>query len=215
VGKVADEDDHPSASDVTSDSGKIDASSVFARLSGSDDDVSDVDDATLPSGPSAPGPSDAATLAPSGGGEASASAASSDHAERAEAAERSRRAPPGGWPRLPIGDAGSYIRLSTNKDGSKDMRAICALCKKTMSKTCKPSDYTDQGRPLGFLAAWLLRDRHHGADADQHGLDLPNFAARCAARERLRPSPLAVAWFAAERKVDAKWDDPTIGEPRG
>ena len=64
-------------------------------------------------------------------------------------------------PRCYVDDSGSYIRLSTNPDGTHDMRAVCMRhstgqgadeCNISRSCRCKTGK---KGRPLGFMA-WFL-----------------------------------------------------------
>ena len=68
------------------------------------------------------------------------------------------------FPSIQVMEDGSYIRLSTNRDGTMDMRAICAKhsyghgsqeC--NLSRTCRPSKRLE-GRPLGLMM-WFFN--HH------------------------------------------------------
>ena len=73
------------------------------------------------------------------------------------------------FPTIAVGDDGSYIRLSTNSDGSCDMRAVCAQhsigkghMECNLSRTCRVGRGANLGRPLGLLC-WFLEK---GSDPD-------------------------------------------------
>ena len=67
------------------------------------------------------------------------------------------------FPTMQVLDDGSYIRISTNSDGSCDMRAVCAQhsigqghLECNLSRTCRVGRGGNLGRPLGLLC-WFLR----------------------------------------------------------
>ena len=138
----------------------------------------------------------------------------------AAGARRARRAGVGGWPRLYLsGVAGrlgeAFVRLSTNADGSQDMRAYCAHCQSTLSRTCRPRLPSAQGRPLGLLCAWLLLHRGPHSSADHPSTVLPSFEQCVAARIWVSglPGGEVQLLLEAERDFNAALDDPVSREP--
>ena len=70
------------------------------------------------------------------------------------------------FPTIKVSDDGSYIRLSTNVDGSCDMRAVCGAhtlgqgqLECNLSRTCRVGRGGNLGRPLGLLCWFLERGR--------------------------------------------------------
>ena len=121
---------------------------------------------------------------------------------------RERRCRDDGWPRLQMPSGVGYIRLSMGAEGVWDMRACCACCNATLSRTCKPSSgarpgsrASGQGRPLGKLWAWLLwvaQNPEHSAE--YHQAYAHDLAARQSARSDVsRPEIQAQQWLDSER----------------
>jgi hypothetical protein len=136
--------------------------------------------------------------------------------------DRAERAGAAGWARYSLscvpGNANeaSYIRLSTNDQGTQDMRFVCGFCKFEKNQTCKHGAH-GQGRP--FAALVNLGQFSCRGDAVQHKAlcaankpDGSTLTKRSELRKHLQNDPLCVLWRSAERLPNAVLDDAN-GEP--
>ena len=129
-------------------------------------------------------------------------------AEPVARVERGPIAKPGTHPQLDVvvnGEKKSFIK---HKPQAQDVFAKCPIhpnCWKT--KTLKSSTRNrNQGRPLGFLAAWVAQASDYESKDDHIHLCRPSFQERKAARQTLKAEANSPMFFGLERAQAAGED---------